>query len=303
MKLYKYTFKSPLRGSIQCEKLFSDTDGSKELDSEDMARLCSSDHQLCEFLENNREDLTEYICASLKTDVRKMEVGDYGIMEGELCLLSYVWVEEELTEAGMQEVMDYLTGQLSDGWGEGLAQRHWRKDIARYSTPYFDTYSSDWEGEDHNTEAYFYVSPWYRRGFTLELDNFEIEEVADPEPVVQSARCELMPNGGYKVRTVYQLNNEAEGLNYIKNSGLLYSDDFYIWMKQFGTFGRDIKLYSVVVNEGLCNKILPILGVKNEYPMTTQARLFIMNTESGTIDLEEYLEDELMDFFNDLLHK
>jgi hypothetical protein len=301
MKRYKYTFKSPLNGSIQCDDLFIDTRGRLELNAEAMALIYNEDDRLASFLENNAEDLTEYIREELKSIVHKLEVGDYGIFAGELCLLAHVWTTSKMTDEQVREVMSYITGQYSDGWGEGLEQREWREDKVDIETPCFDVTEADWDVKRTYAYAYFYVRPWNRDNYSIELQYFEEEDIPDPEPVVQSAKCELMPNGGYIVRTVYRLNSEEGVLNCIKNSGLLYSDEFYRWIKDFGTFGQNTHLYLVVVNEGLYNKILPMLGVL--YKDASRANLFSIEAESGEINLEEYMEEESQDFYNDMLNK
>lgn len=302
MKLYKYTFRSPLTGSICCDELFREDDGVKELESLDMARLYNADPDLSDFLEKNKEDLTQYLPDYFKKMMMcKLEVGDYGVVNGDLCLLAHVWTTTKLTENQIGDVSEYISGQYSDGWGEGLEQREWRTDSVQIPIIDFDIYEGEWEEDSDSAGAYFYVHPWNDNQFFIELHYCEEEEIPDPEPVVQSAKCEIMPNGGYSVRTVYRLNSEEEVLNHIKNSGLIYSDEFYQWIKNFGTFGQNLYLYLVVVNEGLFNKILPMLGVL--YKDASRANLFSIDAESGEINLDEYMEEESMDFYNDLLNK
>lgn len=303
MKLYKYTFKSPLCGSIHCDDLFIDTSNRAELDATEMAHIYNADSELSSFLDNNKEDLTEYLPDYFKSLVNKIEVGDYGVFNGELCLLAHVWATEEMTDRDIDDVQEYISGQYSDGWGEGLEQREWREDRVGISRPYFDPEEAEWDDDTEYTYATFYVHPWSDRQYSIELQYRDIEEIPDPDPVIQSAKCDLMENGGYRVRTVYRFEDEAQVLNSIKNSGLLYSDEFYKWVEDFGTFGKNKFLYLVVVNEGLYNKILPMLGVKNTYTLTDNARLFTVDAESGEVNLDEYLEDELPNFFKDLLNK
>ena len=42
---------------------------------------------------------------------------------GKLCGCATVIVDEDLTERGWNDLQDYITGQYSDGWGEGFEQR------------------------------------------------------------------------------------------------------------------------------------------------------------------------------------
>ena len=255
---------------------------------------------MSDFLEDNQEELTEYVGQELPF-VYKMEVGDYGVFSGDLCLLAYVWTTAKLTDAQVQETIEYISGQYSDGWGEGLEQREWREDRVDIPIPYFDPEEGDWDVDEDYTYATFYVHAWNSRNFSIELQYCEEEEIPDPQPVVQSAKCELMPSGGYRVRTVYRFDTEEQVLNSIKNSGLLYSEEFYKWVEGFGTYGQNTYLYLVVINEGLFNKILPVLGVL--YKDTSRANIFSIDAESGEVNLDEYVESEYTDFYKELMVK
>lgn len=301
MRLYNYIFKSPLFGSISCDELFSDTGGRAHLDSEEMARIYNNDPRLASFLEDNQEDLTEFIHDELESYVRKLEVGNHALLGGSLYLLSYVCTDAKMTDEQAQQVMRYLTGQFSDGWGEGLEQRKWREDEVAIDRPCFNASEGEWDSDTTYADAYFYVHPWSDRQYFIELHECYEEVVPDPKPVVHSANCTLMPEGGYAVRTVYQFNDERSVLDCIKNSGMLYSEEFYKWMEQFGTFGRDIKLFIVAVNEGLFNKFLPVLGV--HYLNTGNCRLFSIDAESGELNMDEYTEEEQEEFFRDIITK
>lgn len=301
MKQYTYIFKSPLSGSISCDELFSDTEGVAHLDSEEMAHVYNYDPRLASFLENNQEDLTEYMHDELKSYVRKLEVGNHALLGGALYLLSYVCTDSKMTDEQAQQVMRYITGQFSDGWGEGLEQREWREDKVAIGHPVFNAVEGEWDEDTTYAYAYFNVHPWSPDQFFIELHECVEEEVDDPKPIVHSSNCRLLPDGGYAVRTVYQLNSEKDVLSCIKNSGLLYSDEFCQWLADFGTFGRDIKLYIVAVNEGLFNKFLPVLGV--HYLNTDNCRLFSIDAESGELNLDEYTEEEQEQFFKDIIAK
>ena len=54
-----------------------------------------------------------------KEKVRDIRIG---VMElkGEVVGLAVVRAIEELSQQGIEEIKDYLTGQYSDGWGEGF---------------------------------------------------------------------------------------------------------------------------------------------------------------------------------------
>ena len=59
-----------------------------------------------------------YLAAHVKSIRLSVEERD-----GELCGCATVIVDEDLTERGCNDLQDYITGQYSDGWGEGFEQR------------------------------------------------------------------------------------------------------------------------------------------------------------------------------------
>ena len=50
----------------------------------------------------------------------RISVEEHG---GELCGCATVVVDADLTERGWNDLQEYLSGQYSDGWGEGFEQR------------------------------------------------------------------------------------------------------------------------------------------------------------------------------------
>lgn len=59
-----------------------------------------------------------YLAAHVKSIRISVEERD-----SELCACATVVVDEDLTERGWNDLQDYITGQYSDGWGEGFEQR------------------------------------------------------------------------------------------------------------------------------------------------------------------------------------
>lgn len=72
-----------------------------------------------EHLEQYLDAVNEpYLAAHVKSI--RISVEERG---GELCGCATVVVDEDLTERGWNELQEYLSGQYSDGWGEGFEQR------------------------------------------------------------------------------------------------------------------------------------------------------------------------------------
>ena len=83
---------------------------------------------------------------------------------GELCGCATVVVDEDLTERGWNDLQGYLSGQYSDGWGEGFEQR-------------------DIQVEDGNLNVHF----WQEEHFA-----FAVEQVAN-EPQLEQATVQTTP--------------------------------------------------------------------------------------------------------------
>ena len=188
MKLTKYTFRTPLFGSIQAEELLSDTGGCIELSPEQMCKLYDRNAELLLFLTENSEDLSPYVPEELKDVVLRAEFGDCAMIGGRMYLRTYIWATEDLTEPGIERIQKWITGQMSDGWGEGLEQREWQSRRVEKPTLYFDEYSLDFDEDVEIHEVYYYVNPWNSEEFEILLEDTEdVEENATFEVVATLA--------------------------------------------------------------------------------------------------------------------
>lgn len=177
MKLTKYTFKTPLFGSIQAEELLYDTDGRIELCPEQMCRMYDKSEKLLIFLNENSEDLAQYVPEELENVVLRAEFGDCAMLGGEMFLRTYIYTEEPLTDEGIKQIQGWITGQMSDGWGEGLEQREWMTERIEKPIIYFDEHSLEFEEDVECFEVEYFVNPWNREDFTIECE--EVEEVEE----------------------------------------------------------------------------------------------------------------------------
>ena len=155
MKTTHFRFKTPCYGRIYGESVFEGTPYESEgqcIDASVMANLYERHPELSVFLDRNKEEMTQYIDSENKPleDVVRLELGDYGVFNGQFCLVHHVWIKGQLDEISEEEihaVEEYIMGQLSDGWGEGLEQRAWMSHYIEWSQPYFDTDSAEFEEE------------------------------------------------------------------------------------------------------------------------------------------------------------
>ena len=85
--------------------------------------------------------------------------------------MAYCTVEDDWTDEDTKQLKDYLSGQYSDGWGEGFEQREFAE---------FDELEEfyDDENEEYYEEYvnyYVYASFWQRDGFRIMTED-ELKE-------------------------------------------------------------------------------------------------------------------------------
>lgn len=213
MKTTHIRFRTPCHGRIYGDSVFEGTpyeNDGQEINATVMARLYESYPQLSEFLERNKEEMTQYIDSENKPleDVVRLELGDYGVFDGRFCLVHNVWIKgqpDEISEEELSAVKEYIMGQLSDGWGEGLEQREWMNHYVEWSRPYFDEYSADFEEEDFRDNVSYYLVPWNREIEITQLDSEECELDVSAELIATMERKE-----DRFTRYVMSVKNELE---------------------------------------------------------------------------------------------
>ena len=213
MKTTHFRFRTPCYGRIYGDSVFEGTpyeSEGMELSATAMANLYERYPQLSQFLERNKEEMTQYIDSENKPleDVVRLELGDYGVFNGKFCLVHHVWIKgqpDEISEEELIAVEDYIMGQLSDGWGEGLEQREWMNDDVEWSHPYFDEYSADFEEENFRDNVSYYLVPWNSEMEITQLDSEECELDVSAELIATMERKE-----DRFTRYVMSVKNELE---------------------------------------------------------------------------------------------
>ena len=213
MKTTHFRFRTPCYGRIYGDSVFEGTpyeDGGQEISAIAMANLYESHPELSEFLERNKEEMTQYIDSENKPleDVVRLELGDYGVFNGRFCLVHHVWIKGQLDEISEEEihaVEEYIMGQLSDGWGEGLEQREWMDQDVEWSQLYFDTDSAEFEEEYFRDNVSYYLVPWNTKMEITRLDYEECELEVSAELIATMERKE-----DRFTRHVMSVKNELE---------------------------------------------------------------------------------------------
>ena len=120
------TFKlySPLTAELlPVDSEFCQEDGLVELRGHELSAYAAA---ISEQIEREGDHLEQYLDGESEpylTDHVKsirISVEEHG---GELCGCATVVVDADLTERGWNDLQEYLSGQYSDGWGEGFEQR------------------------------------------------------------------------------------------------------------------------------------------------------------------------------------
>jgi len=127
-----------------------------------------------------------------KEKVRDIRIGVMEL-EGEVVGLAVVRAVEELSQQGIEEVKKYLTGQYSDGWGEGFEQRpieEWREEVEyeEYDEEEDDYYTyTDYENHE------LCLSFWGCEDWEIRLleEGEELVKVAPKKPI-----CKLIGEDG-----------------------------------------------------------------------------------------------------------
>lgn len=213
MKTTHFRFRTPCYGRIFGDSVFEGTayeSVGREIGATAMANLYERYSQLSEFLERNKEEMTQYIDSENKPlqDVVRLELGDYGVFNGQFCLVHHVWIKgqiDEISEEELHAVEEYIMGQLSDGWGEGLEQREWLNHYVEWSHPYFDTASAQFEEEDFRDNVSYYLVPWNSEMEITQLDSEECELDVSAELIATMERKE-----DRFTRYVMSVRNELE---------------------------------------------------------------------------------------------
>ena len=213
MKTTHFRFRTPCYGRIYGDSVFEGTpyeNEGQEISATAMANLYERYSQLSQFLERNKEEMTQYIDSENKPleDVVRLELGDYGVFNGRFYLIHHVWIKgqiDEISEEELLAVQEYILGQLSDGWGEGLEQREWPNHDVEWSRPYFDEDSADFEDEYFRGTVSYYVVPWNADIIITQLDSEECELDVSAELIATMERKE-----DRFTRYVMSVKNELE---------------------------------------------------------------------------------------------
>lgn len=200
MKAKKWTVVSPVTVSISADTPFfldeccGEEQESFDLDMSQSANLVNSSDSLSSFLANmEKEDLREHY--EEDRNIYKIVFGDSRITEDcdRIIALTYVYTSPELQELP-QSVLDFISGQLSDGWGEGKEQEEVKLCTYYRNTQNFSIESGEMEEEEEGPYSiYAYVHFWHPDNFYLNVEELpECADILDEKEILRNAIKEEM---------------------------------------------------------------------------------------------------------------
>lgn len=161
----KYYIKSTVTGSQSYETYTDDITA---------AHLTEWSDEIKEFLENEKTELAQYIddrYSCIQGVVTEIYVG-VTVINGEMYGLTEITATRELSEDEKEALCQYLSGQFSDGWGEGVEQREFTTEKGTEEEEIYDEEEDETYYEEYDVTTYLYIHFWQSEGFKMEfIDN------------------------------------------------------------------------------------------------------------------------------------
>lgn len=184
MSTIKYYVKGTVRGSRSSDEFVDDL-ASYELVEylDEIKQLLDDDNELAQYL---HEDSIIY---GVVTEIR---VG-VKVFNHNLYSWTQVTANRKLTKEEKNALLDYLSGQFSDGYGEGLEQQRFTSytDTATYEE--YDEENDEFYDVEYDVEVDCYFHLW---DSDLELQFVAVDEIIEDIPKIAKPRCKLVGEDG-----------------------------------------------------------------------------------------------------------
>ena len=182
MKCKKLTFVSPLNGSVYCEGLVNEDDNRVDFGPYGVLQLYNRDDRVLLTMTEQCSELKNYVPDELLGLVLSAVFGNTLVYKSGLYLATEIWVRQEPTELQLELLRNWITGQLSDGWGERLDQMELFREHIYFTHTVFDEDTIEFTDEEMSYEAHYFLHPWqYGPGWRLELLSSEDAEMNTSE--------------------------------------------------------------------------------------------------------------------------
>lgn len=166
MKQYKYYIKGTVMGSRG-----TDWD-TEDVSSHELVDYRSDIEEL--FTRDPDDNLAQYISEGdadedkLYGVVTEIWVG-VKVIDHALYSWTEVSATRELTDEEKKILLNYLTGQFSDGYGEGLEQNAFYSDTEVEECEEYDEQTGEYFYEEYDVDVNMYLHLWQYKGFHLEF--------------------------------------------------------------------------------------------------------------------------------------
>lgn len=126
--------------------------------------------ELAEAMKNEDVDLAEYADDfhgdSYYKKLKSVKMG-LEFYNGLLYGLATCTVSDDWNDTDTEQLKEYLTGQYSDGWGEGFEQSEITSFTADEEEEIYDDETDEYYYETYDAKYYVFVSFWQDKGFKI----------------------------------------------------------------------------------------------------------------------------------------
>lgn len=192
MEQYKYYVKGTVCGS-KCYDSYTEKISSIEL-----IEYLSEIKGL--FTKDPADELAQYFWANSERDGKLYGVVteiwvDVKVIQGNLYSWTEVTANRELTEDEKKALLDYLSGQFSDGYGEGLEQQAFTSITETEIYEDYDEVEEEYYTDEWDVNVYCYLHLWNHDDFHLEFVEAD-NTVEDDTPTNIKPKCKLIGEDG-----------------------------------------------------------------------------------------------------------
>lgn len=183
----KYYIKGTLKGSQSYETFTDDITA---------AGLTQWSDEIEKFMKDETVELAQYIddrYSCIQGVVTEIYTG-VKLMHGQMCSLTEVTATRELSEDEKDALCQYLTGQFSDGWGEGVEQREFATETVTEEEECYDEDEDECYTEEYDVQTPLYLHFWQPNGFKLEF--VELDEINETPAKPTKPVCQITGRDG-----------------------------------------------------------------------------------------------------------
>lgn len=185
MEQYKYYVKGTVKGTASCDNYVEDID-SRQLKLEFLDEI----NEL--FQRDPSDELAQYIHENspIYGVVTEIWVG-VKVINDDLYSWTEVTASRELTTVEKKALLDYLTGQFSDGYGEGLEQIDFATYTETEEEELWDEEEEEYYTDEYEYDVSCYFHLWSHKNFKLELIDYSWLQCAVEDRIISTTEFEV----------------------------------------------------------------------------------------------------------------